>query len=103
MERSSAVTPMNWELIQTPTMGESTLFARFVVPVRNANTVPSIFYGVILANRAKVGSVFMAREITPKIVSVRTMNRMSLIPISVFHLQAKAYWESDETIENMVE
>lgn len=55
------------------------MFARFVVPVRNANTVPSILVGVTLAKRAMVGSVFMAILITLKMVSVTTMKAISLI------------------------
>ena len=78
-ERSSAVTPTNFSLIHTPIIGDRTLFARLVVPVRNANTVPSIFGGVILAKRARVGRVFMAKLITPNMVSVTIIKAMSLI------------------------
>ena len=78
-DKSSAVTPTNFSLSQTPTIGDSTLFAKLVVPVKNAKTVPSIFVGVIFAKSARVGSVFIANEITPKTVSVTTMNTISLM------------------------
>lgn len=102
LERSSAVTPTNRSLIQTPIIGEITLFARFVVPVKKAKMVPSIRLGVTFAKRAKVGSVFMARLMTPNIVSVRIIKTMSLRPMSVFNLKANAYDEQDEMIEQIV-
>ena len=90
LDRSSAVTPTNYSLIHTPTIGAKTLFAKLVVPVKKAKTVPSIFAGVIFAKRAKVGRVFIARLMTPKIVSVSTIKTMSFIPTLVFNLMAKA-------------
>jgi hypothetical protein len=78
-------------LIQTPIIGDKTLFAKLVVPVKKAKTVPSIFVGVIFANKARVGRVFMAKLMTPKIVSVHIMKTMSFIPRYKFHLRAKAY------------
>jgi hypothetical protein len=89
-ERSSAVTPTNLSLIQTPIIGEITLLARLVVPVKKAKIVPSILFGVTLAKRASVGRVFMARLSTPKIVSVNTIKTISFIPIRVFSLKANA-------------
>lgn len=82
---------MNYSLIQTPIIGASTLFAKFVVPVRNAKTVPSILGGVIFAKRASVGKVFIAREITPKIVSVIIIKNMSFIPKFLFQRLANEY------------
>jgi hypothetical protein len=35
-----------------------TVDAKFIVPVKNANVVPSILFGVILANRAIIGRVY---------------------------------------------
>jgi hypothetical protein len=40
------------------------------VPVKNANIVPSIPLGVILAKRAKIGSVPKDNEIAPNTTSV---------------------------------
>ena len=67
------------------------MFAKLVVPVKKAKTVPSIFVGVIFANKARVGRVFMAKLITPKIVSVHIINTKSFIPRYRFHLTANAY------------
>ena len=64
-------TPTKVLFIQTPTIGEITVWARFVVPVKNANTVPSIFLGVILANIAIIGRVPIAKPRAPNIVSVK--------------------------------
>jgi len=84
-------------------MGAITLLAKFVVPVKKAKTVPSIFFGVIFAKRARVGRVFMAKLATPKTVSVSRMNTISLTPIIVFHLLANAYYENEEIIEHIVD
>ena len=94
---------MNYSLIQTPIIGARTLFAKFVVPVRNAKTVPSILAGVILANRASVGKVFIAREITPKIVSVMIIKNMSFIPKLLFQRLANAYWQKEEIMLTIVD
>jgi hypothetical protein len=50
-------TPTNCEFINVPIPGEITVDARFIVPVKNANIVPSIFGGVILAKRANIGKL----------------------------------------------
>jgi hypothetical protein len=68
-------------LLNTPIIGAQTLFAKLVVPVKKAKTVPSILAGVTFAKRAKVGRVFMARPIIPKMVSVQIMKTRSLTPI----------------------
>jgi hypothetical protein len=102
-ERSSAVTPTNFSFIQTPTIGAKTLFAKLVVPVKKAKTVPSIFAGVIFAKRAIVGRVFIARLTTPNMVSVQTIHTISLIPIILLNLNENAHYERDEIIENQVD
>jgi len=89
-------------LIHTPIIGEITFEAKLVVPVRKAKTVPSILTGVILAKSARVGSVLIAYEITPKMVSVTIMKAMSLMPTSWFQRQAKAYEAAEEMTETTV-
>jgi hypothetical protein len=76
-------------LIQAPTIGAITPSERFQHPVKNANTVPSIPGGVILAKRAKLGSKYRARLKHPKTTSVKTMKTISYIPIAKFHLIEK--------------
>jgi hypothetical protein len=51
------LTPTNYELINVPIPGEMTVDAKFIVPVKNANMVPSILGGVILAKRANIGKL----------------------------------------------
>lgn len=97
------MTPANLSFMKTPTIGANTLFAKLVVPVKKAKTVPSILAGVTFAKRASVGSVFIARPIIPKTVSVQTMKTISLTPICLFHLQAIAYYDNEEIIEQIVE
>lgn len=94
---------MKCSFIHTPTKGDNTLEARFVVPVKNANTVPSIFLGVIFANKASVGRKFIAWEITPKIVSVHTIKTISLICIFKWSRFAKAQEQMPLIILMMVE
>jgi len=91
LERSSAVTPTNFSFRKTPTIGAKTLLAKLVVPVRKAKTVPSILAGVILANKARVGNVFIARLRTPNIVSVKTMKTKSGTPSLTFNLNENAH------------
>ena len=102
-ERSSAVTPTNFSFSQTPTIGERTLLARLVVPVKNAKTVPSILVGVIFANNARVGSVFIAKLITPNTVSVNKIKAISLTPINRLNLTAKAYCDTEEITDMTVD
>lgn len=75
--------------MNTPIIGLKTESAKFHVPVRNANTVPSMPGGVILAKRAKLGSMFIASTRHPNTISVKTRKTMSLIPTYKFHLEAK--------------
>jgi len=65
-----------------PTIGERTPSAKFQLPVKKANIVPSIPGGVILANNAKHGRTLRARLRHPKTTSVNTMKIRSLIPKS---------------------
>jgi hypothetical protein len=37
--------------MKVPIVGAIIPFAKFIVPVKNANTVPSIFFGVTFANK----------------------------------------------------
>jgi len=43
--------------MKVPIPGEITVPPKFIVPVRKAKVVPSIFLGVILAKRAMIGRV----------------------------------------------
>lgn len=54
-ERSSAVTPKYFSLIHAPIAGDMTPLARLAEPVKKANIVPSMPFGVILANSARIG------------------------------------------------
>ena len=55
--RSSLSTPTKKWFIIVPMPGDIAIEAKFIVPVKNAKIVPSIFYGVILANRAMIGKL----------------------------------------------
>lgn len=80
-ERSSALTPTKVLLIQAPTIGLNMPSAKFQLPVRKAKTVASMPCGVILANRAIEGRIFMAIAKHPNTTSVKTMRMRSLTPI----------------------
>ena len=83
-------TPTNWQLIQVPTAGAITVPQKFNVPVKNANIVPSIFGGVILANSERIGNVNRRVLRTLKITSVNIRKNISSISTSRFHRLAKA-------------
>lgn len=50
--------PTNLLLIRVPIPGWITVDAKFMVPVKKANIVPSILAGVIFANSASIGKEY---------------------------------------------
>lgn len=66
-----------------------TYYAKFYVPVRVANIVPSILLGQILANIDNKGKFYKAVVNDPNITTTIIMKVMSSIPQFLFHLLAK--------------
>jgi len=97
------VTLKNLLLICAPTIGLNTESAIFQVPVRNAKTVPSIPGGVIFANRARHGKMFIASTRHPNTTSVKIRKVISLTPTSKFHLEAKQNLRPVEKTHMIVE
>lgn len=58
-------------LTKFPIRGWMTPWSRFEVPVRNANMVPSMRFGVIFANSDMMGRVEKAIAMAPKTTSVK--------------------------------
>ena len=75
--------------------------AKFMIPVRVANIVPSIFLGVIFAKRARMGSVYSIVTNVSKTMSVKSKNAMSGMPISRFHRLAKVKFRNELTDPEM--
>lgn len=63
--------------MKDPIMGLPTLLAKFRAPVRMAKTVASIWDGVILANRTKVGRKEKASDIVSEKILMSTTKWMS--------------------------
>jgi hypothetical protein len=90
-------------LINVPILGEITVLPKFMVPVRKAKVVPSIFLGVILAKRAMTGRVYRSVEIIEEKTSVNKRNTISFIPHSTFHLLAKHKFRKPKKISTSKE
>jgi len=78
--KSLLLTPTNYLLIKVPIAGIINEWERFIVPVKNANIVPSILGGVILPNRAIIGKINSVYENVLKIMSVKKRKTKSGIP-----------------------
>ena len=65
-----------------------TVLPKFIVPVKNANIVPSILGGVTLAKRDKSGRAYRIVDNVLNTISVNNSHAISGISISRFHLFA---------------
>ena len=61
-DRFSFVTSTNKSFTMPPAAGARTKFAKLDIPVKRANTVPSICLGVTLANKTIIGRSTKARR-----------------------------------------
>ena len=69
--------------------GDKNIFEKFFVPVKNANIVPSIEFGVILAKSAIIGKTNSVKDKVLKVTSVKNKTLISDNPIYKLYLLAK--------------
>ena len=69
--------------------------AKFIIPVRVAKMVPSMFLGVILAKSAMIGSVYSIVVKMSKTMSVNSKKTMSGMFISRFHRLANTKFKKE--------
>ena len=69
--------------------GDKNIFEKFFVPVKNANIVPSIDIGVILAKSAIIGKTNSVKDKVLKVTSVKNKTLISDNPIYKLYLLAK--------------
>jgi hypothetical protein len=81
------VIPTKYSLIAVPIKGLSTNVEKLDIPVKNEKTVPSICWGVILANKTSKGIIENANPKVSVITDVRMVNAISLIPITTLSLK----------------